>query len=436
MLDGNKEAKGEAFFRLASTTHSPDHALLAWAVDTKGSEYFTIQVRDLATGEETVDRLEESTGAVVWSADSSHFYYTWLDDNHRPCKVYRHRLGAAQSEDELIYEEADSGFFVGIGKTQSGNYVMIDCHDHETSECYLLDAHDNAAQPRLMAPREVGVEYQVDEGLGTFYILTNADGAEDFKLVTASLDAPGRDGWSDLVAHEAGRLILSHSIFKDYLVWMERINGLPRIQILHHKSGEQHNIAFEEEAYALGFGGSLEFDTEIVRFSYSSMTTPARTYDYNMADRTRTLRKEQEVPSGHNPDEYVTRRLMAPAHDGEEVPVTLLYRKETPLDGSAPCLLYGYGAYGISIPAGFSTTSLSLVNRGFVYAIAHIRGGMEKGYAWYRNGKREHKTNTFKDYLCAADHLIAERITSKGQIVAEGWLCWRHADGGGCQYAA
>nr|WP_321457724.1 S9 family peptidase [uncultured Cohaesibacter sp.] len=420
LLDGNKEAEGQAFFRLASLSHSPDHNKLAWSVDTKGSEFFTIRIRDLATGEETDDILERTTGGVVWSEDSSHIYYTWQDDNHRPSRVFRHKLGTSQGADELLYEEMDAGFFVSLDKTQSGSYIVICCHDHETSECYLLSATDNESKPRLIAERETGIEYSVDEGQGVLYILTNADNAEDFKLVTAAPNALDRKHWQDLIPHQAGCLILSHCAFKDYLVWMERENGLPRIQIRNLRNGAQHAIAFEEEAYSLGFHGSLEFDTEIARFSYSSMTTPSRIYDYNMSSRSRTLRKEQEVPSGHNPDEYVTRRLMAPAHDGELVPVTLLYRKDTALDGSAPCLLYGYGSYGIAIPASFSTTALSLVDRGFVYAIAHIRGGKEKGFAWYKNGKRETKTNTFKDFISAGEFLVSEGFTSAGKIVAEG----------------
>lgn len=421
LLDGNKEAEGEAFFRLASTSHSPDHTMLAWAVDTKGSEYYSVRIRDLEKGTDRKDEiLVETTGGVVWSADCSHLYYTWLDDNHRPCKVFRHILGTDQARDELIYEEKDPGFFVGIGKSQSGNFVIIDCHDHETSECYLLDAKDVKAAPKLIAARENGVEYSVDEGLGLLYILTNADGSEDFKLVTAPAIDPSRKNWVDMVPHQAGTLLLSHSVYRDYLTWMERANGLPRIQIKHLTSGAVHAIAFDEEAYALGLSGSLEFDTNVIRFSYSSMTTPSRIYDYDMASRARSLRKEQEVPSGHVIEDYVTRRLYAPAHDGETVPITLLYHKDTPLDGSAPCLLYGYGSYGISIPAGFSTNALSLVDRGFVYAIAHIRGGKEKGFAWYKNGKREHKPNTFKDFLSAGNYLVEQNFTSRGRIVAEG----------------
>ncbi len=420
LLDGNKESEGQAFFRLAGMSHSPDHSMLAWAVDLKGSEYYTIHVRDLANCTDHAETLVETTGSAVWSADSTHLYYTWLDDNHRPCKIFRHELGQDQKDDELIYEETDPGFFVGLGKSQSGNHIIIDCHDHETSECYLIDARDNDAKPKLISAREVGVEYSVDEGLGFLYILTNADGAEDFKLVTAPAMDPSRKNWVDLVPHQAGTLLLSHGVYRDYLTWMERSEGLPRIQVKNLTSGAVHAIAFDEEAYALGLSGSLEFDTSVIRFSYSSMTTPSRIYDYDMSSRSRTLRKEQEVPSGHVIEDYVTRRLHATGHDGEQVPITLLYRKDTPLDGSAPCLLYGYGSYGISIPASFSTNALSLVDRGFVYAIAHIRGGKEKGFAWYKNGKRDLKPNTFKDFIAAGNYLVDNNFTSRGNIVAEG----------------
>ncbi|HAT85216.1 MAG TPA: S9 family peptidase [Rhizobiales bacterium] len=420
LLDGNKESEGQAFFRLAGMSHSPDHSMLAWAVDVKGSEYYEIHIRDLTSGKDHHESLVETTGSAVWSADSSHLYYTWLDDNHRPCKVFRHKLGQDQKDDELIHEETDPGFFVGLGKSQSGNHIIIDCHDHETSECYLIDARDDQAKPKLISARESGIEYSVDEGLGLLYILTNADGAEDFKLVTAPVMAPGRKNWVDLVPHQAGTLLLSHGIYRDYLTWMERAEGLPRIQIKNLTSGAVHSIAFDEEAYALGLSGSLEFDTSVIRFSYSSMTTPSRIYDYDMSSRSRTLRKEQEVPSGHVIEDYVTRRLHATSHDGEQVPITLLYRKDIPLDGSAPCLLYGYGSYGISIPASFSTNALSLVDRGFVYAIAHIRGGKEKGFAWYKNGKKGLKPNTFKDFIAAGNYLVENNFTSRGNIVAEG----------------
>ena len=236
----------------------------------------------------------------------------------------------------------------------------------------------------------------------------------------APLASPGRENWRDLVPHKPGRLILDVTCFKDYLVRLEREDGLPRIVIRRFADGEEHEIAFAEEAYSLGMSEGYEYDTETLRFTYSSMTTPRQVFDYNMRTRERTLRKTQEVPSGHNPADYVTRRVFAPAWDGETVPVSLLYRKDTPLDGSAPLLLYGYGSYGYAIPAGFSTNAFSLVDRGFVYAIAHIRGGKDKGYRWYKHGKLEKKTNTFKDFIAAGRYLAEQKFTSAGRIVGKG----------------
>ena len=347
-------------------------------------------------------------------------FYIRLDENHRPSKLFRHKLGATGGEDPLVYEEGDAGFFMGVGKTQSNRFIVIDCHDHETSEIRILPADRPEAAPILVAKRETQVEYSIDEANGTLYVLTNRDGAKDFKIVTAPAEDPGPENWADLIAHEPGRLILSHTAYANHLVRLERKDGLPRIVIRRLSDGEEHAIAFDEEAYSLGLVSGYEFDTQVIRFTYSSMTTPQRTFDYDMESRERTLRKEQEVPSGHDPDDYVTRRVMAPAVDGALVPVSLLYRKDTPLDGSAPCLLYGYGSYGIAIPAGFSTSRLSLVDRGFVYAIAHIRGGKDKGFAWYEDGKREKKVNTFRDFIAAGEYLALEKYTSRGHIVAEG----------------
>ena len=436
LLDGNKESEGQSFFRLAGTNHSPDHTKLAWAVDLKGSEFYSIRIRDLATGEDLSDHIEGTTGGAVWSADSSHIYYTLLDSNHRPCQVFRHKIGTEQNEDVLIYEEADAGFFVGIGESQSGDFIIIDCHDHETSECYLLDARDNSAKPRLVAPRETGIEYSIDEGLGVLYIMTNADGAEDYKLVTAAPNQPGREHWQDIVPHEAGRLILSHGIFKNHLVWMERTNGLPRIQIRNVTSGAQHAIAFEEEAYSLGLSGSLEFDTDTIRFSYSSMTTPTRVYDYNMATRSRVLRKEQEIPSGHNPDDYVTRRLMAPAHDGELVPITLLYRKDTPLDGSAPCLLYGYGSYGIAETAAFSSVALSLVDRGLCLCTHAHPWRQGQGLCLVSGWQAREEDQHVQGFHFCRRVPVHRRLHLARQDRCRRRVCWWHADGRSCQHGA
>ncbi|MCG6858017.1 MAG: S9 family peptidase [Salaquimonas sp.] len=425
LLDGHKEAEGRDYFRIGAADHSPDHKLLSWSFDDSGSELFKIHFRDLASGKDLQDNLTETSGGGVFSKDGKSFVYTKVDANHRPSKLFLHRIGSSQEDDRLLVEEADPGFFLGVGKTQSGDWLVFDTHDHETSQSWLVPADQPDAEPLLVAERETEIQYSIDEGGGTLYILTNRPGqgekdAKDFKIVTAPVTAPGIENWKDLVAHKPGRLILGHGIYRRHLVWLERENGLPRIVIHRLADGEEHAIAFDEEAYGLGLGGALEFDTDVIRFSYSSMTTPSRVYDYNMETRERTLLKEQEVPSGHDPDRYVTRRVFAPAKDGETVPVTLLYAKSTPLDGSAPCLLYGYGSYGVTIPASFNTNCLSLVDRGFVYAIAHIRGGKDKGFAWYEAGKRQFKTNTFTDFIAAADHLIAEKITSKGCIVAEG----------------
>ncbi|MCY0094312.1 S9 family peptidase [Hoeflea ulvae] len=420
MIDGDLEAEGKAYFRLAGAGHSPDHAATVWGYDDKGSEFFTLRVRDLATGKDRPDLIENTGGGAAWSADCTGFFYTAVDDNHRPNRIFYHRLGTAQDEDVLIHEEADSGFFMGVSDTRLNDFIMIGINDHETSECWVMPADDPSAKPRLVAARQTGVEYSLSEGGDVFYILTNSAGAKDFKIMQAPVESPEPANWSEVVPHKPGRLILSVSAYRNHLVWMERENGLPRIVIHDRTSGEEHAIAFDEEAYSLGFQGSMEYDTDIVRFSYSSMTTPSELYDYNMTTRERTLLKRDEVPSGHNPADYVTRRVMAPTTDGEQVPVTLLFRRDTPLDGSAPCLLYGYGSYGIAIPASFNTSCLSLVDRGFVYAIAHIRGGKEKGFGWYEAGKRGNKTNTFTDFIAAARYLDAEKFTSHDRIVAQG----------------
>ncbi len=431
LLDGDAEAAGKAYFNLYQVTHSPDHRRLAFSADEAGSELFTIRVRDLATGQDllTADgavlRIEDTAGDMIWGADGATLYYIRRDAEHRPSLVYRHRVGDHPAQDALIYEESDKGFFVSLGRTQSRAFGLIACGDHETSEVHLLDLADPDATPRLVAARTVGVRYDVEhhpdlDGADCLVILTNADGAEDFKLVTVATAAPERAHWRDLVPHRPGCMILSQVAYRSHLVRLERQDGLPRIVLRALATGEDHPIAFAEEAYALGLNGGYEFDTNTIRFTYASMTTPSEVWDYDMGTRARMLLKRQEVPSGHDPATYVTRRVFATAADGARVPVSLLYRADTPLDGSAPCLLYGYGAYGIAIPAGFSTSRLSLVDRGFVYAIAHVRGGTDKGWHWYADGKLAHKTNTFSDFIAAAEHLVAEGLTRADRIVAQG----------------
>lgn len=419
LLDANQMAAGKAYFSLGGTAHSPDHTLLAYTVDEMGSEYYELRVRDIATGEDLAERIPNTTGGAVWAADGRTLFYVWVDENHRPAKIFRHAIGTDPADDVLVYQEQNPGFFLGVGKTQSDAYIVIDSHDHETAEAHILPADRPTEAPRLVAERKPAEKYSIEHAGDRLFILTNTGGAEDFKIVTAPVDRPDRANWTTLVPHRLGRLILAVTAFKDYLVRLEREAGLPRIVIRNLVDGTEHAIAFDEEAYSLGMGGGFEFDTATLRFTYSSMTTPNRVYDYDMAERTRVLRKEDEIPSGHDPDAYVTRRVFATAPDGAEVPISLLYRRDTPTDGSAPCLLYGYGAYGIAMPASFSTTRLSLVDRGFVYAIAHIRGGKDKGFHWYADGRREKKANTFGDFIACAQHLVADGFAAPDGIV--GW---------------
>ena len=419
LIDGNALAEGHAYFRIAQVAHSPDHKRIAYTVDTKGSEYFTAKVIDAEAGAVVEEAITDACGGLEWAADSKTLLYVWLDEEHRPRKLFAHALDGTE-EDRLIHDQTDPGLFLDIDLSQDGKYLLLGTHDHETSEVSLIDAVDPYAAPRLVAPREAEHEYSVCHHEGRLIILTNSGGAEDFRIVEAPADYPAPANWTEIEPHRPGRLILDVIAFKDFLVRLERENGLPRIVIRRFADGEEHEIAFDEEAYALGMSAGYEYDTATLRFTYSSMTTPSQTYDYDMATRERVLRKTQEIPSGHDPSQYETRRVFAPAKDGETVPVTLLYRKDTALDGTAPLLLYGYGSYGITIPASFMTNALSLVDRGFVYAIAHIRGGKEKGFAWYKNGKREKKTNTFTDFIAAGEYLAAEKYTSRGRIVAHG----------------
>jgi oligopeptidase B len=429
LLDGNAEAEGKSYWDLGGTAHSNDHTLLAYATDDKGSELYTIRIRDLATGKDLADEIPDTRGSLQWTNDSKTLFYIKVDEHQRPLFVYRHAIGTPISDDVLVYQEEDSGFFVGLSATQSHKFILIDIHDHETSEVRLIDADDPLEQPQVVARRRVGHQYNVEHHGSHLVITTNSDGAEDFRIVTAPVNAPNEANWREIVPHKPGRLLIDVNILANHMARLEREESLPRIVItplstnaegnILDRSGE-HSIAFDEEAYALGLSAGYEYDTTRIRFTYSSLTTPAETYDYDMTTRERVLRKRQEVPSGHNPADYVTRRLLAPAQDGELVPVTLLYRKTTPLDGSAPLFLYGYGAYGISMPASFSTARLSLVDRGFIFAIAHVRGGKDKGFRWYTDGKMKKKKNTFTDFIAAGEHLIAQGFTRRGRIVANG----------------
>lgn len=418
LVDGDAEAADFDYLDFSTMEHSPDHQYVAFGIDVRGSEYYEIRIKEIATGAIVATLTDESSGDFVWANDSETLYWVWRDENGRSKRVYRQsRTGGAS---ELIYEEPDDGFFVSVGLSDAENYVLISAGGHTSNEVRILDANDPAAQPQLIAAREEGVEYYLTEARDRFYFRTNADGAVDFKIVSAPLDNPGRENWTDVVPHRPGTLVLSVIGFADWQVRMERENALPRIVVHNYASGEEYHIAFEEEAYSLGISAGYEFETDTLRFSYESPSTPEETYDFNLASRERVLRKRQEIPSGHDPHDYVVRRIMAPAHDGAQIPVTILHHRDTPIDGSAPLLLYGYGSYGITIPAAFRVTPLSLVDRGMVYAVAHIRGGMANGYQWYLDGKLEQKENTFRDFVSAGEALAAQGYTSRGDIVAYG----------------
>ena len=420
LYDADAAAKGQAYFNVSGAHHSPDHRRLAVAVDDKGSEFFTVKLYALPGGEALPDRIVDCSGSIAWAPDGEHLFYTVLDDKHRPCKVLRHRIGTPQSADAVVYDEADPGFFVGVGITEGRGSILISTHDHTTSEVRLIDAADPTGEPRLVAARQRDVEYDVSQQGDTLVIRTNAAGATDFQIVRAPLATPGPEHWQTEVAHQPGRLILDVQTYADWTARLERQDALPRIVIRSRQTGEEHAIAFDEAAYALSLHGSWEYETDQLRFSYESLTTPRQTFDYDMRTRTRTLLKTQEIPSGHDPSHYRSARLHAKSHDGASVPISVLWHRDTPIDGTAPLLLYGYGAYGLTIPAGFSTARLSLVDRGFVYAVAHIRGGMACGYAWYTDGKLAKKTNSFHDFIAAAEHLCDTGYTTRGNITIQG----------------
>jgi len=413
-LDGNAQAPFP----------SPDHTQFAWGYDDKGSEFFSLKICAFEGGEESGDILLNTGGAAAWDKGSTGIFYTKLDENHRADKVYYHRLNTSQADDVLVYHEQDPGFFVSVSQTLDDNFIMIEAHDHETSEVWLIPAATPLTSPKLVRPREKGIEYSLAPAGDAAYILTNLDGARDFKIMLARLNAQGliaaEKDWREIVPHEAGQLITAHQAYQSHLIFHRRVQGLGQIILIDRASGDSHTIQFEEETYALSLIGAAEYDSATIRFSYSSMTTPMRVFDYDMATRHRTLLKEQIVPSGHDPADYVTKRLMVPAADGALIPVSLLYHKDTKLDGSSPCLLYGYGAYGITIEAAFSSNILSLIDRGFIYAIAHIRGGKDKGFDWYSQGRHHFKTNTFDDFIAVGRYLVAQGLTRHDRLIAEG----------------
>ena len=417
LLDEAAEALGKAYFAVDAAAHSPDHALYAWAVDDQGSEYHRICVRDLATGEVLPDGPESASGAFVFSPDSAWLFWVWRDENARPAKVFRRP--ARGGPDVLIYQEADEGMFLGLGVTADESHILIGVQNQETSEDWLIPAATPTAEPALVQAREVGVRYDLDRWSDRWVIRANADGAVDFKLMVSAAAIPVRSTWRDWIAHRPGRLIAGAAMFRDHMIRLERENACDRLVVVT-RDGREHVIDFPEDAYALNLSGGYEYDTTVARFIYQSPTTPRQWIDYDMATGARTLRKTQEVPSGHDPAAYETRRLWATAPDGQAVPITVLMKRGAALDGAAPLMLYGYGAYGYPHMATFSTQVLSLVDRGWVWASAHVRGGSDKGWSWFLDGRKFKKKNSFADFIACAEHLAAEGYGSAGRMVAYG----------------
>ena len=424
LLDGPKEARGLDYFDIGATAVSHDHTLMAWAADLTGSESYVIRVRDLATKQDH-DRIERSSGDIVWGRDCTFFYYIELDNSQRPYRVMRHRLGEEQAQDVEIYREADSGWFVSLDRTQDDRYGFIDIHDHETTEVLLLDLDDPREVPVPVFPREQGIEYEIDHHEGRLIIRTNHPDDtgrkfEDYRIIALPVGETNLALASLLVDEVQGRAIQSVHVLKDWLIWSTLGEDGPAIHARHWRDGTERH--FRARAAVGDISGSIgpDYESTVIRLSFSSPAEPEITLDHDLATGAETILKRQEVPSGHDASRYIVERLHAPSADGETIPVTILRLAATPLDGSAPCLLYGYGSYGYAMDADFETDRLSLVDRGFVYAIAHIRGGMEKGFRWYREGKREKKINSFRDFLTVADFLVAKGYAAEKRLVAHG----------------
>jgi oligopeptidase B len=420
LLNADAEAKGKAFYKVYEFDHSPDHSLCAYSVDEQGSEVYRVYIKDLKTGAVLPEPVQSAYGNFAFSPDSKYLFWTYRDENGRPSKVYRRPVRGGQKDDVLIHDEPDEGFFISVGVSSSRQFIQINTGNHETSEVLLIPAATPLAKPVPVEPRTEGVQYDVEHWNDRFLIRTNADGAVDFKIVEAPLATPGRAHWKDWRGHKAGQFVVGTSAFKGWFVRLVRENASNRIIVTEAGSEAEHTIAFDEDAFALSLSGGYEYDTAQMRFVYESPTTPKQWFDYDMASRTRALRKSQEIPSGHNPADYITRRLYATAADGAQVPITVLMRKTTPLDGTAPLLLYGYGSYGIPMEPNFSIRNLSLVDRGWIWATAHVRGGSEKGWNWFLDGRAAKKKNTFTDFIDCAEHLTANGYGTKGRIVAYG----------------
>jgi len=418
ILDEPALAEGKEYFRLGAFSVSNNAKLLAYAIDDNGSERFEVRVKDLETGEHLPDVIPGMLSEIVWTADDSGFLYGLANEQWRTDNARLHKLGTPISEDIELFKEADEGFRVGVSETSSRKYIVIASGDHVTSEVWLLPADNVLATPVCVSPRKVGREYDVDEHDGTLFIHTN-DVDPNFRLCTASVDNPGE--WSELIGPSKHFYMTGVDCFRDFFIVDGREDGLDQIEIHRYEPGiAPQRIVFPEASYDAGLGNNPEYAMDVLRVGYESMVTPGTEYDYDVATGTLTTLKVQEIPSGYDADKYRTERLKITARDGTEVPVSIVYPKDFPKDGSAPLFLYAYGAYGYAIPPGFSTGRLSLLDRGFAYAIAHIRGGDDLGQQWYLDGKLEKRENTFNDFVDVAKGLIGQGWTSAGKIAIAG----------------
>jgi oligopeptidase B len=418
ILDENALAEGKDYFRLGAAEISPDGKLLAYAYDDNGSERFDLHVRNLETGAELADIIPGTLSGIVWTKDSKGLVYGLANENWRTDNAHYHRLGDDPKKAKLLYKEADIGFGVGVGLTAQEDWIVIATGDNVTSEVRLVPADNPAAEPILISPRKTGRQYSVDVRDGTLYILTN-DTHVNFRIATASLSNPSE--WKTLIAGSDRHYLTGLSLFKDFFVTEGRIDGLDQVEVRRYdQPAKAETIRFPEASYVAGLGDNPEYDVQKLRLDYESMVTPDTVFDYEVATGTFETLKVQEIPSGYDASQYATERVTITARDGARVPVSILYKKGFKKDGSQPLHLYAYGAYGYAMPPGFSANRLSMVDRGFAYAIAHIRGGDDLGYQWYLDGKLMKRTNTFNDFVDAGRALIEMGYTSNGKLTASG----------------
>ncbi len=418
ILDEAKLAEGKDYFRLGEASISPDGKLLAYAYDDNGSERFELHVRDLTTGQDLPDVIPGTLSSVVWSSDNAGFVYGLANANWRTDNARYHRLGSDPATDVEIYKEANEGYRVDVGMTAQEDWIVLATGDNVTSEVYLIPAANPTATPILVKAEKEGVQYSVDVRDGALWVLTN-DTHVNFRIAKADLARPG--DWQTVIAGSDQHYLTGLSLFKDFYVVEGRVDGLDQIDIHDYaNNARRQRIAFPEASYDAGMGNNPEYDVAKLRLGYESMVTPDTVFDYHLADNRLETLKVQEIPSGYDPSLYQTERVMITARDGVQVPVSILYKKGFKKDGSQPLHLYAYGAYGYAVPPGFSTTRFSLVDRGFAYAIAHIRGGDDLGYQWYLDGKLKKRTNTFNDFVDAGRALIAQGFTSAGRLTASG----------------